>query len=61
MAQDRAISDMKPSIRPSVVKFYLQDILDDDSIYDFIHHNQKGSKQISEALIPIVKKILQIH
>ncbi len=61
MAQDRAISDMKPSIRPLVVKFYLQDILDDDSIYDFIHHNQKGSKQISEALIPIVKKILQIH
>ena len=61
MAQDRAIYDMKPSIRPSVVKFYLQDILNDDSIYDYMHHNQKGSKQISEALIPVVKKILQIH
>ncbi len=61
MAQNHAISKMEPSNRPFVLKLYLQNILDDESIYDFIHHNKIGSQKIANALIPHVKKILEIN
>tara|TARA_A100001011_G_C14197175_1_gene794019 strand:- start:186 stop:1238 length:1053 start_codon:yes stop_codon:yes gene_type:complete len=61
IAQSQVISEMDTSTRPSVLKLYLKNILDDASVYDFVHHNQLGSQKIGNALIPYVKEILEIN
>ena len=50
LQQDLAISSTKFVKSPIVIPMYLENILLDDDVYDYVHTNPKGSKKIAEYL-----------
>ena len=56
LAQDKAVAILEKENQPKVIKMYLENIISEDGVYDAVHTNDKGSRQIGEY---IYKEIFQ--
>ena len=50
LQQNLAISSTKFKKSPVIVSMYLENILMDNDVYDYVHTNPDGSKKIAEYL-----------
>ena len=49
--QDKAIEEIENEIKPKIIKMYLEKVITDQGVYDDLHTNNLGSRQISEYLL----------
>lgn len=54
LAQMQAIAALGVELRPSVLKMYLSNIIQDDGVYDALHTTPIGSSQIADYLSPFI-------
>ena len=49
--QDKALDELSEKFKPNVIKMYLDNPLNDVGVYDDLHTNNLGSKQIADYLL----------
>jgi len=61
LAQNIAISGLETRPNLSIIDMYLHGVIKDSGVYDWIHTNSNGSRDIGEWLAPIIRNELKVH
>ena len=55
--QEKILSELQIKKNIKLFKMYLEDIIKDDDVYDYVHTNNKGSNKIAKYIESILIKI----